>query len=48
MSPIEIQWKVIKERPAGSYFATVEEPEDALVRLAETGEARPVRMTSII
>lgn len=48
LNPIEIQWKVIKERLAGRYFATIEELEDAIVRLVETGEVRPVRLAGVV
>ncbi len=48
LNPIEVQWKVIKERLACRYFATIEDTEEAVIRLVETGEVRPVRMTSII
>ncbi len=48
LNPIEVQWKVIKERLACRYFATIEDIEEAVIRLVETGEVRPVRMTGII
>ena len=48
LNPIEVQWKVIKERLACRYFATIEELEEALIQLIETGEVRPVRMTNVI
>lgn len=38
LNPIEIQWKVIKERLTGGYFATVEELEAFL-----SGWSRPER-----
>ncbi len=48
LNSIEVQWKVIKERLACRYFATIEDIEEAVIWLVETGEVRPVRMTGII
>ena len=48
LNPMEIQWKVIKERLACRYFATVEELEASLIRLVESGEVRPVNIASVI
>lgn len=45
---IDIQWKVIKEQLACRYFTTIDDLEEAVVRLVETGEVRSVRMTDII
>ncbi len=41
LNPIEVQWKVIKERLACRSFATIEDIEKAVIRLVETGEVRP-------
>lgn len=48
LNPIDIQWKVIKERLACRYFATIDDIEEVVIRLVETGEVRPVRMTGVI
>ena len=48
LNPIEVQWKVIKERLAGRYFVTIKELEDALIWLVKTGEVQPVRMAGVI
>ena len=47
-NPIEIQCKMIKERLACRYFATIEELEASLIRLVESGEVRPVNIANII
>ena len=47
LNPIEIQWRIIKARLAGRYFATEDELEDSLVRLVESGEVKPVQVTGL-
>ena len=48
LNPIEVQWEVIKEQLACRYFATIEKLEEAVIRLVETGEMRPVKITGVI
>lgn len=47
LNPIEIQWRIIKARLAGRYFATEDEMEDSIIRLVESGEVQPVQVTSL-
>ena len=47
LNPIEIQWRIIKERLAGRYFASEEELEDAIIKLVESGEVKPVQITNL-
>ena len=47
LNPIEIQWRIIKARLAGRYFATEDEMEDSIIRLVESGEVQPVQVTGL-
>ena len=47
LNPIEIQWRMIKIRLAGRYFATEEDLKDAIIRLVESGEVQPVQISSL-
>ena len=47
LNPIEMQWRIIKARLAGRYFATEENIEDAIIRLVESGEVQPVQISSL-
>ena len=47
LNPIEIQWRMIKARLAARYFATEDEMEDSLIRLVESGEVQPVRISTL-
>ena len=48
LKPIEVQWKVIKERLVCRYFATIENLEDVVIQRVETEKVRPVRITGVI
>ena len=47
LNPIEIQWRIIKARLAGRYFAAEDEMEDSIIRLIESGEVQPVQVTGL-
>jgi transposase len=47
LNPIEIQWRMIKARLAGRYFATEDEMERSIIRLVESGEVQPVRISNL-
>ena len=47
LNPIEIQWRIIKARLAGRYFATEDDLEDTIIRLVESGEVQPVQISSL-
>ena len=47
LNPIEIQWRIIKARLAGRYYATEDEMEDSIIRLVESGEVQPVQVTGL-
>ena len=47
LNPIEIQWRMIKARLASRYFATEDEMEDSIIRLVESGEVQPVRISGL-
>ena len=47
LNPIEIQWRIIKARLAGRYFAAEDEMEDSIIRLAGSGEVQPVQVTGL-
>ena len=37
LNPVEIQWRIIRARLAGRYFATEDEMEYSITRLVESG-----------
>ena len=47
MSPIEAQWRMIKERPTGRYCATEDEMECSIVMLVESGAVQPIRISGL-
>lgn len=47
LNPIEIQWRMIKARLAGRYFATKDEMERSIIRMVESGEVQPVRISGL-
>ena len=47
LNPIEVQWRMIKARLACRYFATEDEMECSIVRLVESGEVQPVRISDL-
>ena len=47
LNPIEIQWRMIKARLAARYFATNDEMEDSIIRLVESGEVQPIRISNL-
>ena len=47
LNPIEIQWRMIKARLAAGYFATEDEMECSVIRLVESGEVQPVRISTL-
>ena len=44
LSPIEIQWRVLKEMLAGKYFESADDPVGAIADLIDSGQMRPVRL----
>ena len=47
LNPIEIQWRMIKVRLAARYYQTEDEMEDSIIRLVESGEVQPVRISGL-
>ena len=47
LNPIKIQWRMIKARLAARYFATEDEMECSVIRLVESGEVQPVRISTL-
>ena len=47
LNPIEIQWRMIKARLAARYYQTEDEMEDSIIRLVESGEVQPVRISGL-
>ena len=47
LNPIEIQWRIIKARLAARYYSTEDEMEDSIIRLVESGEVQPVRISAL-
>ena len=47
LNPIEIQWWMIKARLAARYYQTEDEMEDSIIRLVESGEVQPVRISGL-
>ena len=44
LNPIEIQWRVLKEMPAGRYFESTDGLVGAITDLIDSGQMRPVRL----
>ena len=47
LNPIEVQWRVIKARLACRYHSTEDEMERSIIRLVESGEVQPVRISNL-
>ena len=47
LNPIEIQWRMIKARLACRYHSAEDEMERSIVRLVESGEVQPVRISNL-
>lgn len=47
LNPIETQWRMIKIRLAGRYFATEKYLKDVIIRLVESGEVQPLKISSL-
>ena len=47
LNPIEIQWRMTKARLAGRYYSAEDEMERSIIRLVESGEVQPVRISSL-
>ena len=47
LNPIEVQWRMIKARLAGRYYSTEDEMERSIIRLVESGEVQPVRISGL-
>lgn len=48
LNPIEIQWRVLKNMLAGKYFNSEEEVADAVAKILETGQLKPVKLFDYI
>ena len=47
LNPIEVQWRMIKARLACRYHSTEDEMERSIIRLVESGEVQPVRISNL-
>ncbi len=47
LNPIEIQWRMIKAQLAARYHSAEDEMEHSIVRLVESGEVQPVRISTL-
>ena len=43
-NPAEIQWRVLKEMPAGRYFESADGPVGAITGLIDSGQTGPARL----